>query len=81
MVCLIYRRLNEMKTYKTKVKGLTGRATDILELLGNAKATDIITLKTLGDMFGDEEAYNAVEQLSRRGLIEIYPDGIELIWL
>lgn len=70
-----------MKTYKTKIKGLTGKSSEILELLGNAKATDIITLKTLGDMFGNEESYNAVEQLSRRGLIEIYPDGIELIGL
>jgi len=74
-------RVDEMKTYKTKIKGLTGKSSEILELLGNAKATDIITLKTLGDMFGNEESYNAVEQLSRRGLIEIYPDGIELIGL
>jgi len=74
-------RVDEMKTYKTKIKGLTGKSTDILELLGNAKATDIITLKTLGDIFGSKEAYDAIEQLSRRGVIEIYPDGIELIAL
>jgi DNA-binding MarR family transcriptional regulator len=68
------------KKYDKKILGLSQNAKRILKIIGECKATDIITLEKLADEVEiiPEDIKYILDNFNRRGLIDIRNNVIEL---